>query len=59
MTTIPTTSKTRADGRSPNEMRRVTITPKALSIEVRDDEVHRYLNDATRMQVYSQGLQVF
>jgi ribonuclease PH len=27
MTTIPTTTKTRADGRSPNEMRRVVITP--------------------------------
>src|SRR5438876_5618127 len=27
MTTIPITSKTRADGRSPNEMRRVVITP--------------------------------
>src|SRR5204863_5938540 len=27
MTTIPATTKTRADGRAPNEMRRVTITP--------------------------------
>jgi ribonuclease PH len=27
MTTIPTTTKTRADGRSPSEMRRVVITP--------------------------------
>jgi len=27
MTTVPTTARTRADGRAPNEMRRVTITP--------------------------------
>src|SRR5256885_13217089 len=27
MTTLPTPSKTRADGRAPNEMRRVMITP--------------------------------
>ena len=27
MTTIPITSKTRADGRAPNEMRKVVITP--------------------------------
>src|SRR5437660_7671127 len=27
MTTVPTTARTRADGRAPHEMRRVTITP--------------------------------
>src|SRR5438876_1948321 len=46
MTTIPITARTRADGRAPNEMRRVTITPNftnhaegSVLIEVGDTRV--------------------
>src|SRR5438128_10919919 len=46
MTTVPTTARTRADGRAPNEMRRVTITPNftkhaggSVLIEVGDTRV--------------------
>lgn len=46
MTTMTTTTKTRADGRAPNEMRRVTITPNftkhaegSVLIEVGDTRV--------------------
>src|SRR5438270_3302080 len=46
MTTVPTTARTRADGRAPHEMRRVTITPNFIKhaegsvlIEVGDTRV--------------------